>query len=155
MMLLTSIWASDALAEKVTFESGQLWECTLRHETASPDQRLQFLVTGVAKQREVSRRSNFQNDELVISVALIDLDPKVCAQAKRFLHMAYSENGLRACAPKLVHTDNRLSSPNAWKAARNARGSWLVGMQSNKGVMVSISPSRFLSLLKKKHCRTP
>jgi hypothetical protein len=151
--LVTSIWASCALAETATFESGQLWECTLQYKTASPDQRLQFLVTGIATQREVSRRPNFQNDERVISVALTDLDPMACPQAKRFLHMAYSEEGLLSCSPRLIEHDNRLASPNSWKAARDARGKWLIGMQSNKGVLVSLNPSRFLALVSKKRCQ--
>jgi hypothetical protein len=150
--LLACIWGSWAFAETTAFGSGQLWECKTRHDTASPDERVQFLVTGVATNREVSRRLNFQNDDPVVSVALIDLDPKACAGARRFLHMAYSEEGLRACAPILVKNDSRLSSPNAWKSARDARGSWLIGMQSNKGVVIDLSPSKFLAMLRRQRC---
>lgn len=152
MALLVCNSASWTFAETTAFENGQLWECTIQHDTAPPDERIQFLVTGVATKREVSRRLNFQNDDIVVSVALIDLDPMACTRAKSFLHMAYSEEGLRACAPVLVDQDNRLSSLNAWKSARNARGNWLIGMQSNKGVVIDLSPSRLLTTLRLTRC---
>ena len=140
-------------SQTTKFEQGQLWECTSRHNTASSGQKLQFLVTGVTTQREVSRRSNFQNDNLVVSVAMVDLDEEACPQARSFLHMAYSEDGLLACSPKLMEQDNRLASPNSWKAARDARGKWLIGMQSNKGALISLNPSRFLALVSKRRCQ--
>lgn len=152
LILTLFLSAPSTAANTEGFARGQLWECTTLHERASSNQRIQFLVSGTATMREVSRRPHFQNDKLVISVALADLNPDACPRASRFLHVAFTEQGLLECAPTLVAESQWLANPNAWKAATSARGNWLIRMQSNRGVVVGLTPSHFLVQLHRDRC---
>jgi len=149
--MLVVFSGSGVLAETTAFNTGELWQCTIQHDEAPPGEKIEFMVTGVATEREISRRLNFQNDKPVISVALIDRDPLACNSVRRFLHMAYSEEGLLACAPVLIEQGNQ-PSPSYLQSVRDARGNWLIRMQTGRGVVIGLNPSQFLGMLRRVRC---
>lgn len=141
---------TDAQTSKM-YSAGQLWTCTKAPGAADQSPGIRILVTGTAKSRDVSRRLNFQTDDIIVSVALLNDDPKACAAARQFQHLAFSETALNACAPRLM---NGQEDPDSlgWKAARDARGKWLIGMQRNKGVVIGLDPLSFISMVQRRRC---
>lgn len=147
--------SSSAVADgkqSIKFRLGELWECTARYPEKAPKERLQFLVTGITTQREVSRRSNFQNDGIIVSVALADLDPDACTAVKSFFHIGFTSDALVLCEPEFVGKNDTLIAKRRWREAVRAREKWLIGMQKGKGVIVDLPPSRILKMVKQRRC---
>jgi len=139
-------------AEGISFTDGQLWECTAKSEVSHREERLQFVVTGTATKREISRRPNFQNEDVIVSVALTNLDPSACSKAKKFTHLAFEKEALDQCEPKLLGESDALISRRSWKELSDARGKWLIAKQKGKGVVIGLTPSDFLWVLTKRNC---
>jgi hypothetical protein len=146
--------AQAEIPQQNTYKIGQLWECSVPHEKAPPTERLQFFVTGQSPKRELSPRENFQTDDVIISVALFDRDPQACQRVRAFRHIGFDRSALDKCVPRLLPDEaaREIVPDEVRQRLDFARLSWLHRMQAKKDVIVSLSPSRLVRLLRRKRC---
>ncbi|MEM7056451.1 MAG: hypothetical protein AAF557_02575 [Pseudomonadota bacterium] len=137
---------------------GQRWSCGVEDPVGSGAELIALTITGIATKRAVSKRPNFQSDEVVVSVDLIDvlgiterrydrLTNGRCDRSLRFNHVAFTASALQKCDLKFV-SNHKI---DADKFA--ARMRWLQRMSRDEGVVVELHPGEFLQLVRRKRCQ--
>jgi len=137
---------------------GQHWSCAIKDPAGSASEIISLTITGVATKRAISNRPNFQTDEVVVSVDLIDvmglferrrdqLTNGRCATSLRLKHVAFTVDALQKCDLNFV--SNRKVATETFAA----RARWLDRMSRDEGVVVELHPANFLQLVRRKRCK--
>lgn len=135
------------------FSIGEIWHCTNYDiSRAIAQQDLYFVVGKLDISNELSDRRNYQTDETIISVIVANSDPDVCRDAKFIDHIGFTESSLMKCEPELVETVSDFDDHPLSEAFASAYRRWRPDIGLQNGVIVDLSPSRFLYMLERDRC---